>query len=143
MKAKIVAAFPGCGKSYACRPENSRFSCYNILLAEIDEDNFEESFLTQLREVIRNFDYIFVPSDMRVLNCLQAEQYHFRLMYPSPWLRAEFILRYWQRGSPEDFQKHMDENFEKLIQECEDFKYVGCHKTIFNSISSYVADNLH
>jgi len=142
-KASILAAFPGSGKSFACRDGMHPYSCYNILLGEIDENNFEESFQKLLDEVRSNFNYVFVPSDIRILEYLKKEQMHFRLFYPTPWLKSEFMLRYKERGDSEEFQQMMDENFDRLIEECENFSYTGCPKNISHCTCYYVTNLLN
>ena len=146
MQTRIIAAFPGTGKSYYHKenPEttldsdSSRFSWVKDSEGNNTKErnpDFPENYISHIKENIGKYEFIFVSSHKEVREALLENCIFFYLIYPARDRKVEFIQRYKDRGSPEGFINLISNNWDAWIRECE-FTEVGCKQV------SMVLENL-
>ena len=120
-KTKIISAFPACGKTYAFKKLNekgykildsdsSQFSwCYDYdptisdKIEKYRNPEFPSNYIQHIKENIGKADYIFVNSHKEVRDALIENGISFTLVYPDRSMKAEWIGRFFLRGSGEKF----------------------------------------
>lgn len=138
----IVFGFPGVGKTYACAhqeeldatiqdSDSSHFHWLyrgeNFTDPVLDEDgkkvvhpawpaNYAEYISLTGREQKDPPDFIFVSTHKEVMEALlQLEFKEYWFIVPRKDAKDEYIERYKQRGSSEEFIKKISDNWEKFI----------------------------
>jgi len=123
MITKIIAAFPGTGKTY--------YHNRNLLVtldsdsSKFDKKNFPDNYIRHIKENIGKYEIIFVSSHKEVREALQNNCLFFYLVYPDKSRKKEYLEKYKDRGSPEAFIKLLDNNWEIWLDECYTNTY-GC-----------------
>lgn len=117
----VISGFPGIGKStlvqsksYISDSDSSKF----------DKTQFPANYLYHIQQVIAHGNSILCSSHDVVRNALVAAHIPFTLVYPHVELKAEYMKRYAERGSPEAFLEMMDTKWDTFISQCADQK--GC-----------------
>ncbi len=149
---QIIAAFHGTGKSYFTKRYNQEI--FNIL--DLDTSDFSHKLDSSNVKVINpefpsNFistlinnsshDLALIPVDKSVLNLLIEKNIEFEIIYPDVSLRSDYVLRYIERGSSDDFIRFIDAKFEKLIYEIET-NYLSIKKTKLTSKNHFLSNVL-
>jgi len=124
----IISAFPGTGKTSYC----NLYSDYipDIFASDSDSSNFDKSefprnYIEHIKQKKEQGYYrIFVSSHKEVRDALVENGLEFTLVYPKKELKDEYIKRYKERGSSEDFINLISENWENWIDELQSQK--GC-----------------
>jgi hypothetical protein len=128
-KMIIVSAFPGCGKSYCTQHSKT------LITHDSDSSNFH--FLEGTKELnpdwpgnyiqhiahfryIKYYDVIFVSSHVEIRKALKRAGLRYLLVYPENGCKNEYLQRYRDRGSPVDFVKRLETNWEDWLQSCWD-----------------------
>lgn len=148
VKTKIIAAFPGTGKTY--------FTDQNVGLA-IDSDSTHHSWMeTEDGQKVRNPDFpsnyirhfraligtaptLFVSTHAAVRTAMSDIKMKFTLAYPKRELKHEYLERFKARGDTDGFIALMDTNWDSFIDEMETQK---CSKRIVLSAGEYLSDHL-
>ena len=117
----IIAAYAGCGKSTFAKLRDSAldFHClpYKYFLddahdcreagkANLENDMRPEwpyNYVSAIKNVMDDYEYILIPSDFRVLALLEKEQIGYTLVYPRRDAKEEYKKRYIERGNTENF----------------------------------------
>lgn len=115
-KGLVICGFPGIGKSTFV--ENNK-SVLDSDSSTFDKKKFPDNYISRIKEVVSDGKVILASSHDVVRNALIGEKIPFVLVYPDVLLKAEYIKRYEERGSPESFVKLLSANFEKWVVECE------------------------
>ena len=113
-KSTIISGFPGIGKTYFA---NSRTDVCDSDSSRFPKDNFPENYIQHIKECIGKYRYILVSSHKEVREALVANGIEFTLVYPSKYLKKEYLQRYKDRGSSDAFIKLLDENWDNWIDE--------------------------
>lgn len=154
----IISAFPGCGKTYAF---NNRQDKFRIL--DSDSSNFKwvkdkdgnntkelnpefpKNYIKHIKENIDSCDIIFVSTHKEVRDALRENNMNYTLIYPRVEDKEEYMQRYIDRGSTEDFINIMNTNFEKFINELEEEEFpkhvvlpIGSNRTLTTEILMFV-----
>lgn len=150
-KTKIISAFPACGKTYAFKKLNekgykildsdsSQFSwCYDYDPTNSDKiekyrnPEFPKNYIKHIKENIGKADYIFVSSHKEVRDALIENGISFTLVYPDRSMKAEWIGRFFLRGSGEKFCQLIANNWDSWIDEMEE---IECDKWILGDKES-------
>lgn len=126
---KIIAGFPGIGKS---------FEFQNNITVCMDSDSFEfswvkdsdgkntkeknpdfpKNYIEHIINNIGNADYIFVSSHDVVRKALVDAKVHFILVYPSLDQKEDYLQRYKDRGSPQGFIDLISNNWANWVTDC-------------------------
>lgn len=149
---QIIAAFHGTGKSYFTKKYDKEFSIINLDTSnfshKIDSFNikvsnpeFPHNFISTLTNLNSSYDLALIPIDKHVLNSLIEKNIDFELIYPDVSLRSDYVLRYIERGSSDDFIRFIDSKFEKLIHEIET-NYLSIKKIKLMSKTQFLSNVL-
>ena len=143
MKTKIIAAFPGMGKSAFSNhhPELCSDSDSSNFSWVKDEDGkntkkrnpeFPQNYIDHIKDLIGNYEYVFVSSHKEVREALEENCIFYYLVIPGIARKEEFIERYKNRNSPEGFIKFIEDNWTIWLDECRELsvgrKIVVCDK---------------
>ncbi len=120
IKNRIVAGFPGVGKSFAMKYEDG----YNgIFLKDSDssqypKDGFPENYIASIKRFdTSSFNYVFISTHKLVRDCLLKEGIVFTLVFPNVHLKGEYIQRFIDRKNPKAFIDLMYNNWESWLDE--------------------------
>lgn len=120
MRTKIISAFPGCGKTYffnqnkeICLDSDSSNFSWSYSPSGLKERNplFPQNYIDHIKENIGKYEYIFISSHEEVRESLLDECIFFFLVYPSYEMKEDFIQRYVERGSPQEFISLLSKNW--------------------------------
>lgn len=142
MRAKIISAFPACGKTtFFNKCKEAEELCYMVdkfkvldsdssLFSWIYDENgnktdvrnpeFPSNYINHIKENMETADIIFVSTHKAVRDALREEGIKYYLVYPDIDLKQEWINRFVKRGNTFDFIKLQTENWEKFIGELEE-----------------------
>jgi len=147
MRTKIIAAFPGVGKTHyhKLHPEttldsdSSQFSWLHLPTGEkYRQPGFPRNYIEHIKGNIGKYEIIFVSTHKEVRDALQDNCLFFYLMYPTECLKETYLKRYRDRGSPQDFIDLIDKNWLAWIRELR-FCEVGCKQIpVFMSIEDEI-----
>lgn len=133
----IISGFPGIGKSFACRKLRNKINIkdddsnnfYNICSDDGSKSTnplFPSNYVNEIKKFIESVELTqdensvyLISTDKSVRNMLLEQAITFTLIYPDKSLKDEYLLRYIEKGSSDDFIRFMDANFIKLIEEIE------------------------
>ena len=122
---RVIAAFPGCGKS--------TMSATDLEIGDLDSSLFDKAafpgnYVAHIKERVE-VGAAFVSSHSAVRDALVESGIDFWLVYPARECKAEYLQRYRERGSPEKFIELLDANWDTWISECETYP-VNCRIAI-------------
>lgn len=122
----IISAFPGLGKSYLHRLIDSDY-VLDSDSSTFDKSGFPNNYMEHIESVAPRTNLMFVSSHDVVRAELAARKIPYFLCYPAAFssddergavLKAAYMKRYVERGSPQPFLDLMDKNFEQFSQSC-------------------------
>lgn len=125
MQTRIIAGFPGVGKTTFCKSnrsaldsDSSKFSWTVINGEKVRNPDFPKNYIDHMKHNIGKYEFIFVSSHKEVRDALKAECLFFYLVYPDSRSKELYLKRYMDRGSPEEFVELLDKNWEEWIWQC-------------------------
>lgn len=130
MNTKIIAAFPGTGKSYIknnisfLKTSDSDSTSFSWVIKngeKIRDPRFPNNYLTYIRDLyFKNvMDYIFVSTHKEVIQGLNDSGLEFVVVYPKRSDKEIYLNRYKERGSDEKFIELLDNLFDSFIDDIE------------------------
>lgn len=111
----ICAAFCGTGKSYLVETYCNNFIEFECWKYQSNE--FPINYINDIVSAIGKYDYIFISTNPIVLNKLHELGYAINLYYPKNELKSEYITRYINRGSSDEFVSTLDQYWDVWINE--------------------------
>ena len=128
---RVISAFPGTGKSYFHRTSDAKVldsdsSKFSWIEEGVRHPDFPNNYMAHIKENIGSADYIMVSSHDVVRQALVNEGIEYTLVFPERYLKAEYVERFKQRGSPESFVNLLSKNWDAWITELEE--QPGCTK---------------
>ena len=107
----VISAFPGTGKSHLFRKAeghrtwvmDSDSSLFSWLSPGVRNPEFPQNYIQHIQEHIGRADWILVSSHREVRDALKAAGIQYVSVYPSVSCKAEYLQRFVDRGSPEQF----------------------------------------
>lgn len=138
MTAKIISAFPACGKSFMAKnnesekikvildSDSSNFSWIkdeNGNNTTTRDPNFPNNYIQHIRDNMDKASIIFVSSHDIVREALEANDIHYYIIYPDVSLKDEWIGRMKERGNDDKFIEFISSNWEKFIDDIENEYY--------------------
>lgn len=122
----LVSAFPGTGKTYYVNsyPEYQPqdFSCDSDS-SKFDKSDFPDNYIKHIKEKMsEGYARIFISSHKDVREALVNNGLEFTLVYPEKVLKNEYLDRYKERGSPEQFIKLVSDNWDNWLDELKNQK---------------------
>lgn len=141
----VISGFPGIGKSHFFRIMknsdkkvlDSDSSLFSWIEKGVRNPDFPNNYMKHIKENLGKADIILVSSHDIVRDALVKNNIPFTLVYPSREIKEEFINRYKQRGSDENFIKLLDKNWDNFIDGCENQK--GCNHVTLKE-GEYLSD---
>lgn len=130
VKQEVIAGFPGTGKSYyVSRGEGSDYMPQGFASdsdsSKFDKSDFPNNYIKHINEQISSGCMrIFVSSHKIVRDALVENGIEFTLVYPKKELKNEYLKRYEERGSPQEFINLISNNWDNWIDECK--SQIGC-----------------
>lgn len=117
-QAKLISAFPGTGKSFYFK--SSILIGLDSDSSTFDKADFPNNYINHIKENIDKVDYILISSHKPVRDALVENNLPFILVYPNRSLKDEYIERYKERGSSEQFIKLITENWDSWMDGLEE-----------------------
>lgn len=117
MSAAVVSAFPGCGKTWLTKHSNglrisdSDSSLFHRLPDGTVNPNFIDDYIEHIQRRMRIDDIVLVASYKEVRQALHDNGIQFVYVLPDASLENEYLDRYCQRNSSQDFMESMRENW--------------------------------
>lgn len=116
---KFISAFPGTGKTHAYKVLQEQ----GIKVADSDSSHFDkakfpQNYIEHLKSLRGKMDVVLISSHDTVRKALLEAEFNFTLVYPDISLKAEYMVRYRERGSPQAFLDLMDKNWDQFIVSC-------------------------
>lgn len=137
MRTKIIAAFPGTGKSHyhKLHPDTTLDSDSSLFSWIIDDNGnkvrnpeFPNNYIRHILDNVGKYEYIFVSTHREVRDALLNSCIYFYIVYPDRILKKEYINRYIERGSDEKFIGLLNNNWDTWLLELETMKEYGVVK---------------
>lgn len=147
MRALVISAFPGAGKSWvADNPGNltvadsdsSDFSWENQA-ERIRHPEWPQNYMRHILEQQANSDIVFVSTHKEVRDAMIGAMIPFILVYPGLDMKQEYIQRYIDRGNAPAFVALLEQNYEAWIAELEAQQ---CYMRVVLKPGEHIADIL-
>lgn len=138
----IYSAFCGTGKSYLCTGKSylcDKYSFTELECWRYSLNNFPYNYIEDIK-LNMNSDYLFISTNPIVLKELTRQSIDIVLIYPHISLKEEYMIRYRNRGSSDDFIKMIDKNWEKWITELDEINF--CKKIVLES-NEYIKNKIN
>ncbi len=156
-KARIISAFPGCGKTTFFNQYKGDYIILDSDSSEFswtkDDDGkntkirnpeFPTNYINHIVQNMNEADIIFVSSHKDVRDALNTSNIRFTLMYPVISIKKNWINRLSSREtglSDKGFCTMMEQNYEKFIEELETSDYENCvRKMVINNSEKGLLD---
>lgn len=126
----LVVAFPGTGKTYYVNVGEGNYYMSQGFATDsdsskFDKANFPANYIEHIKKCIKDgYVRIFISSHKDVRDALVANGLEFTFVYPKESLKDEYLERYKQRESPQDFIDLIDKNWSNWLSECR--SQTGC-----------------
>jgi hypothetical protein len=122
IKTKIVAAFPGTGKTWAASQTPRIYDCDSPPFFWLDGGiriniEFPYNYVDHIVREMDNpdYDYILVSCQKAVLQDLHSHDIPYTLVLPNNKLKEEYLQRIKDRGSSESLYKAIDKNWSTIL----------------------------
>jgi hypothetical protein len=125
MKTKIIAAFPGTGKSYfvanlgqttkAIDLDTNDYTQGYDEKGKVVKQGFPENYLSSIKRAIGKTDILFIGCQPEVLNLLSKEGISTILVYPDRKLKEEYMGRFRGRGDLQAFNNLIYDNWDQFL----------------------------
>jgi hypothetical protein len=133
MRTRIIAAFPGTGKSFYHKkhpettldPDSSLFSWVETSEGKIRNPEWPENYINHIQENIGKYEFIFVSTHKEVREALLDACIFFYLIYPDGDMKEKYLGRFRERGSSSEFVKLLDKSWDQWLKELSFCEY-GC-----------------
>ena len=145
---RLISGFPGIGKSHYFRiiqedgtkkVLDSDSTNFSWIEKGVRNPDFPNNYIEHIKKNMDTADIILISSHDIVRNALVKNRIPFILVYPSREIKEEYIKRYKERGSDENFINLLQNNWDKFIDDCESQK--GCKHVVIHS-GEYLSDKI-
>ena len=113
----IISGFPGIGKSFLTKEFGNSVSDSDS--SKFDKKDFPKNYIKHIKDLIGKKKIILVSSHKEVLDELEKLDSNFIIISPERELKEEYIQRYKDRGSSEEFVKLLTEKWNNFIDDVE------------------------
>ena len=134
---KIISGFPGVGKSHLGKISDNEVKVLDLESSDFKGENRWEGYKKEIENQIGKVDVLFVSSHTETRKILSELGLNFYLVYPDRSLKDEYLRRYTERGSSEEFIDMMDKNFDLFIDSIEN-EEVRCAKIKLTGENEYL-----
>jgi len=129
MTAKIISAFPCCGKSYFSKThidihaldlDSSFYSWIEQHGIKMRNPDFPENYIQEIKKLSEDYDFIFVSSHISVRTALKNRNIPYILVYPSntPECFQEWKNRCYQSNKKNLWDMFLDKCWTSLLHFC-------------------------
>lgn len=131
MKAKIISAFPGCGKTYSFNHRKNDFA--GILDSDSSNfswlfdaqgnptkqrnPNFPQNYIQHIKDNLDKVEIIFISSHKQVRDALKENDLPYVLIYPSIDQKEKWLEIFKKRGNYDEFIKFISDNWDTFIND--------------------------
>lgn len=146
----IISGFPGVGKTHLFNlyeegsmldSDSSKFSWISMAKGKrIRNPEFPINYIDHIKAQIGKVDIILVSSHKEVREALVEAGIKFFLVFPRTLLKEEYLLRYIERGSSEEFIDRVEENWDSWIEELT--AQENCKKIVLKE-GQYLSDAMY
>jgi len=133
---RIISGFPGVGKSTFVKNNPDVLDSDS---SKFDKKDFPENYIKHIKDNYNAGKTVLVSSHKEVRDALIGEKLPFTVVYPDNSLKAEYLKRYLDRGSPKNFVDLLDKNWDGWVKELEDINSSLVTKKVLNS-GQYLED---
>ena len=147
-ETKIIAGFPGTGKSYFQRfhkvqrrisdSDSSKFSWIEVDGEKKRNPDFPSNYIAHIKSLIGTMDIIFVSTHKEVRDALIQADIPFTIVYPDVSLKDTYLDRYRSRGNNASFISLLDSKFDDWVREIESEEYHQIPKIRLMRIDEYI-----
>ena len=137
MMTKIISGFPGVGKSHLGKRSDNEIVVLDLESSDFKGENRWEDYKNEIKNQIGKVDVLFVSSHKETRKILSELGLNFYLVYPDRSLKDEYLRRYAERGSSQEFIEMMDKNFDLFIDSIEN-EEVRCAKIKLTGENEYL-----
>lgn len=147
MKTKIIAAFPGAGKTRFASAVGGGLSVLDLDSGDYtlgyDENgrardvNFPSNYLSAIKEHIGSVDILLIGCQPEVLSALRKEEVQFTIAYPKRELKKEYEQRFKQRDDSSSFIGLLSTNWDMFLDFLENQK--DCEHIVLGS-NQFISD---
>lgn len=137
MMTKIISGFPGVGKSHLGKRLDNEVKVLDLESSDFKGENRWEDYKNEIKNQVGKVDVLFVSSNTETRKILSELGLNFYLVYPDKSLKDEYMRRYRERGSSEEFIDMMDKNFDLFIDSIEN-EEVRCAKIKLTGEDEYL-----
>lgn len=137
MMTKIISGFPGVGKSHLGKRSDNEVVVLDLESSDFKGENRWEDYKNEIKNQIGKVDVLFVSSHKETRKILSELGLNFYLVYPDKSLKDEYLRRYAERGSSQEFIDMMDKNFDLFIDSIEN-EEVRCAKIKLTGKNEYL-----
>ena len=147
-ETKIIAGFPGTGKSYFQRfhkvqrrisdSDSSKFSWIEVDGEKKRNPDFPSNYIAHIKSLIGTMDIIFVSTHKEVRDTLIQADIPFTIVYPDVSLKDTYLDRYRSRGNNASFISLLDSKFDDWVREIESEEYHQIPKIRLMRIDEYI-----
>lgn len=134
---KIISGFPGVGKSHLGKRSDNEVVVLDLESSNFKGENRWEDYKNEIKNQVGKVDVLFVSSYKETRKILSELGLNFYLVYPDRSLKDEYLRRYRERGSTEEFIDMMDKNFDLFIDSIEN-EEVRCAKIKLTGEDEYL-----
>lgn len=138
MKTVVVSAFPACGKTYAYKYYQNKYSMLdsdsnefswikdeNGNNTKIRNPDFPNNYIKHIKDNIGKVDIIFVSSHDIVRKALDDAGIHFCTVYPKESMLNEWVGRMYRRGNNAKFIQFIIDNWNNMMHDAEFRNHMG------------------
>lgn len=118
----VVAGFPGTGKTMATKLlKDTGYIVADLDSSEFSKEGFPFNYIDRLVEYLQAnvYDVIFISTHVDVRNEMDYRNLRYTTVFPARSLKAEYMDRYIKRGSPDNFLKLVDDNWNGWMNQFE------------------------
>jgi len=131
----LYAAFCGTGKSYLCN--NFADDYMELECWKYRQGDFPDNYIQDVIRAMGKTKYLFISTDPVILKELNKRGIKIYLYYPQNKLRNEYLDRFLERDSPQDFIGAIMKCWDTWIDELKAQNY--CKHIVLNS-GEYLQD---
>lgn len=139
----IILGFPGVGKSTCLNSKDLKWlDMSDSDSSKFDKSDFPNNYIKHIHQLLDKKDVIFVSTHKEVREAILKDEYIKKnatviIAYPDISLKDEYVKRYEQRGSSQQFINLLKEHWEEWII---DIEKEDCKKIILKSADEYLEE---
>lgn len=150
MITRVIAAFPGTGKTFFTSNvadhskvldlDSSSYTGGHDINGKANNTKFPDNYIVDIQTQLGKVDILFVSIHREVLTRLIEKNINITVIYPEDSLKDEYINRFYQRRSTEQFINLFTKQWEASLRQLKSQK--GCRHIILKS-GEYVSDVIY